>query len=62
VFATALAVMKQSVIDLWHDLGSIVTPTLLLRSAPRCSRRGASQPALDAGCDARAVRGQRSAG
>jgi len=23
-------VMKQSVIDLWHDLGSIVTPTLLL--------------------------------
>jgi SSS family solute:Na+ symporter len=29
-FAVALAVMKQSVIDLWHDLGSIVTPTLLL--------------------------------
>jgi SSS family solute:Na+ symporter len=29
-FATVLAVMKQSVIDLWHDLGSIVTPTLLL--------------------------------
>src|SRR5438034_6385255 len=29
-FAAALAVMKQSVIDLWHDLGSIVTPTLLL--------------------------------
>src|SRR5262245_44567017 len=29
-FATALAVMRQSVIDLWHDLGSIVTPTLLL--------------------------------
>ena len=29
-FAAALAVTKQSVIDLWHDLGSIVTPTLLL--------------------------------
>jgi SSS family solute:Na+ symporter len=30
VFAATLAVMMQSVIDLWHDLGSIVTPTLLL--------------------------------
>ncbi|HEY2953686.1 MAG TPA: sodium:solute symporter family protein [Candidatus Eisenbacteria bacterium] len=29
-FAAALAVTRQSVIDLWHDLGSIVTPTLLL--------------------------------
>lgn len=29
-FATALALMRQSVIELWHDLGSITTPTLLL--------------------------------
>jgi SSS family solute:Na+ symporter len=29
-FATALAVKRQSVIELWHDLGSITTPTLLL--------------------------------
>ena len=28
--ATALALMSHSVIDLWHDLGSIVGPTLLL--------------------------------
>jgi len=30
VFATVLAIAKQSVIDLWHDLGSITTPALLL--------------------------------
>jgi iron complex outermembrane receptor protein len=29
-FAAALALGKQSVIALWHDLGSITTPTLLL--------------------------------
>ena len=29
-FATTLAIMKQSVIDLWHDLGSITTPVLLV--------------------------------
>jgi SSS family solute:Na+ symporter len=29
-FATGLALMKQSVIDLWHDLGSITTPALLI--------------------------------
>ncbi len=29
-FATALAVGSQSVIGLWHDLGSITTPSLLL--------------------------------
>jgi len=29
-FAAALAVTRSSVIDLWHDLGSITTPTLLL--------------------------------
>jgi SSS family solute:Na+ symporter len=30
VFATALALTKRSVIDLWHDLGSVTTPALLL--------------------------------
>jgi SSS family solute:Na+ symporter len=30
VFAAALAVTRQSVIGLWHDLGSITTPPLLL--------------------------------
>lgn len=29
-FATALALARQSVIGLWHDLGSIITPTMLL--------------------------------
>jgi solute:Na+ symporter, SSS family len=29
-FATTLAIAKQSVVDLWHDLGSITTPALLL--------------------------------
>jgi len=29
-FATALALARQSVISLWHDLGSLVTPILLL--------------------------------
>jgi SSS family solute:Na+ symporter len=29
-FATTLAVTRQSVISLWHDLGSITTPVLLL--------------------------------
>ncbi len=30
VFATGLALMNHSVIDLWHDIGSVVTPTLLV--------------------------------
>lgn len=29
-FATLLALTKRSVIDLWHDIGSVTTPTLLL--------------------------------
>ena len=44
VFATALAVMKQSVIDLWHDLGSIVTPTLLLPVGTALLGRGRLDP------------------
>jgi len=29
-FAAGLAIAKQSVIALWHDIGSVITPTLLL--------------------------------
>ena len=45
-FATALALARPSVVALWHDLGSIVTPTLLLpvllasRPALRPGRKG----------------------
>jgi SSS family solute:Na+ symporter len=39
-FATALAITEQSVIDLWHDLGSIVTPALLLPVGTALLRRG----------------------
>jgi SSS family solute:Na+ symporter len=39
-FATTLALMSRSVISLWHDLGSITTPPLLLPVAAAMSRRG----------------------
>jgi solute:Na+ symporter, SSS family len=39
-FATGLAITEQSVIDLWHDLGSITTPTLLVPVATAMLRRG----------------------
>jgi SSS family solute:Na+ symporter len=39
-FATVLAIREQSVVDLWHDLGSITTPTLLLPVATAMMRRG----------------------
>jgi SSS family solute:Na+ symporter len=39
-FATALAIAKQSVIDLWHDLGSITTPALLLPAGTALLGRG----------------------
>jgi SSS family solute:Na+ symporter len=39
-FATVLAVMKQSVVDLWHDLGSITTPALLIPVATALIGRG----------------------
>jgi solute:Na+ symporter, SSS family len=39
-FATVLAVARESVIDLWHDLGSITTPTLLLPIAVALLGRG----------------------
>ncbi|MGH7741241.1 MAG: sodium:solute symporter family protein [Candidatus Eiseniibacteriota bacterium] len=43
-FATVLAIREQSVVDLWHDLGSITTPTLLLPVATALSRRGRIGP------------------
>ncbi|MBI5168792.1 MAG: sodium:solute symporter family protein [Candidatus Eisenbacteria bacterium] len=39
-FATVLALSNQSVIGLWHDLGSITTPTLLLPVALALAGRG----------------------
>ncbi|TMQ53106.1 MAG: sodium:solute symporter family protein [Candidatus Eisenbacteria bacterium] len=44
VFATALAIMKQSVIELWHDLGSITTPVLLVPVGTALLRRGRLDP------------------
>jgi SSS family solute:Na+ symporter len=44
LFATVLAVARQSVIGLWHDLGSIVTPTLLLPVALALGGRGRLGP------------------
>ena len=43
-FAATLAVMSRSVIDLWHDLGSITTPCLLLPVAVAMLKRGRVGP------------------
>jgi SSS family solute:Na+ symporter len=43
-FATWLAVSEQSVIGLWHDLGSITTPPLLLPVAAALLGRGRLNP------------------
>ena len=43
-FATALALTKRSVIDLWHDLGSVTTPALLLPVALGLLGRGGLGP------------------
>ena len=43
-FATALAVASQSVIALWHDLGSITTPTLLAPVATALTGRAVLPP------------------
>ena len=40
VFATVLALANQSVIGLWHDLGSITTPVLLLPVGTALLERG----------------------
>jgi SSS family solute:Na+ symporter len=44
VFATALALARPSVVALWHDLGSVVTPTLLLPVLLALTRRGRPGP------------------
>jgi len=43
-FAAALALARPSVVALWHDLGSIVTPTLLLPVLLALARRGRPGP------------------
>ena len=43
-FAGTLALMKQSVIALWHDLGSITTPTLLVPVGAALLGRGILGP------------------
>ncbi len=43
-FATALALARPSVVSLWHDLGSVVTPVLLLPVLLALSRRGRPGP------------------
>ena len=43
-FAAALALASPSVVTLWHDLGSIVTPTLLLPVATALLGRGRLGP------------------
>ena len=43
-FAAALALMESSIVALWHDLGSIVTPTLLLPVATALLGRGRLGP------------------
>lgn len=45
VFATVLALAKESVITLWHDLGSITTPALLLPVGTALLGRGRLRPA-----------------
>jgi len=44
VFATVLALADPSVIGLWHDLGSITTPALLLPVGTALLGRGALRP------------------
>jgi hypothetical protein len=43
-FAAALALARPSVVALWHDLGSVVTPVLLLPVLLALSRRGRPGP------------------
>jgi SSS family solute:Na+ symporter len=43
-FAAALAIARRSVIDLWHDLGSITTPALLLPLGVALAGRGRLPP------------------
>jgi SSS family solute:Na+ symporter len=43
-FSAALALARPSVVALWHDLGSVVTPVLLLPVLLAVSRRGRPGP------------------
>ena len=43
-FAAALALARPSIVALWHDLGSIVTPVLLLPVLLALARRGRPGP------------------
>jgi SSS family solute:Na+ symporter len=43
-FAAALALARPSVVALWHDLGSVVTPVLLLPVLLALSKRGRPGP------------------
>src|SRR5262249_18456948 len=43
-FAAALAIARPSVVALWHDLGSVVTPVLLLPVLLALSRAGRPGP------------------
>ncbi len=43
-FAGILALLESSVVALWHDLGSIITPTLLLPVGAALLRRGRLGP------------------
>jgi SSS family solute:Na+ symporter len=43
-FATVLALARPSVVSLWHDLGSVVTPVLLLPVLLAVARRGRPGP------------------
>ncbi len=43
-WATALALARPSVVALWHDLGSVVTPVLLLPVLLAMARRGRPGP------------------
>jgi len=43
-FATALALARPSVVSLWHDIGSVVTPALLLPVLLALSNRGRPGP------------------
>jgi len=44
LFAAALALARPSIVDLWHDLGSITTPALLLPVATALLQRGRLGP------------------
>jgi Na+/proline symporter len=48
--SVALALFFRSVVDLWHDVGSVGVPALLLPLGSSYSRRWAMRPAAAAWC------------